>query len=211
MKPPGNFVQGAQLLAHGIGAAATREHVPICQAASAPARPNDAPEEALVVFLRHVFEDVAKVEGVNARSAFSAEKVLDRRAMPLDTVEIGADAFEILRAQSIRKRRNVTPGENPLRVGIPRRIQFRQGIARALEDAIGNTAFDVLKETRIPAQTPHDKSREENLEQQSPPSRIPFLLVEIDALIARAAGEQPLDLCLRMDQRQNARPKRGEV
>ena len=123
-----------------------------------------------------------------------------------------ADRLEVFGAQRQRQRLAVRAGEDPVQVGIRRRVERRQRMPRALQDACRHAALDVGEELGIASQPPHHGAREEQLEQPAPAPRVPHLLVEALArLAARRAGQQSRHARARVDERQHPLPERGEV
>src|SRR5258708_6248737 len=59
-----------QQRAHRVGPMALRQHVPISQPAATCPRARDTAEKPLVIFRRHILENVAEVEAVNGRPLF---------------------------------------------------------------------------------------------------------------------------------------------
>src|SRR5678816_2345959 len=98
------------------------------------------------------------------------------RRPPRSTLDRSSAASDVYKRQR----------EDPVHVGIVRRIQLAQRVPGALEDRGGDVPLDITEELRVPAEPAHDEAREEDPEQQAPAPRVPALVVEPAPLRSRS-------------------------
>src|SRR5215472_8285974 len=90
-----------------------------------------------------------------------------------------ANGLEVFCAQGVRERPvAVLSLKNPMKVGIGGRFQFRQCVAHASQERLGNSALDIAKILRITTELSHHQSRKEEAKQQLPTKVVPPRFVQ---------------------------------
>src|SRR5262245_50413524 len=128
------IVQWTQPFGQSLRPPAEREHVPVRETASTTPTAENRFEGAVIVVDRHVLEEIAQIEAIDLAGIGLLEELLDGQAVPLQPVEVRADRVEVLFAQGTRQGVGVRAGENPMHVGIRRRILLPQRIPGPLQD-----------------------------------------------------------------------------
>ena len=131
--------------------------------------------------------------------------------MPFESVQVLSDGVEVLLAQSVGQRGRVAAGEDPLEVGVGRRVEFGDSILGARQDVFCHRALHVTEKSRISSQLAHHETGAEEPKEETPTPVVPALGIETAEFFRRAASQELVDSMPGMDPRQYLVAKSGEV
>src|SRR5690348_8795358 len=157
----------------------------------------------------HIFEDIREIEPV--RLLPGGHEALERARADVEPVEASGDGRVVLCAPGERQRRTMRPFQDPMQVGILRRVELDNRMGYTSGDMVGETALHMSEEGGIAPEPTHDGVGEEATQQPSPAPIVPVLAEEARAAVAVAADEHGIDGIATVNQRDRKSTRRTPV
>ena len=175
------FRFGREMFYTGRVGLARGEHVPVGEAGAGFGGVRDFFEEKCGGLFVHILEDVAEVEGVEF---FGAEGFFEWGFDDGESVFLESATNLIVRFALEGEGEDfaVCAGEDPVEIGVLRRVKGGESIFCSVQDAVGNGAFDVVKKGGVTSKAAHDEAGEEGFEDEAPAAVVPDVVVEVFSL-----------------------------